>query len=93
MALDALPSAQHERVKAEDVAAYVGEYAAGLGISTWEREALGTLYSLGNSIQPSGDGYISNGFIDGQHRVQAMLDAGVRRTVVLRYFWPDSPPG
>lgn len=90
-ALAALSRAQAEGVKAQDMAYYVHEYAVAAGASEWEQEVLRTLYSLGDSIQPSGDGYLINGFINGQHRVQAMLDAGVRRTVVLRHTWPDSP--
>lgn len=91
MALAVLSSAQHEGVPAEETAGYACEYAVAAGASEWEREVLRTLYCLGDAIQPSGDGYVSNGFINGQHRVQAMLDAGVRRTVVLRHVWPDSP--
>ncbi|MET8012831.1 hypothetical protein ABZU86_13705 [Streptomyces sp. NPDC005271] len=91
MALAALSRAQHEGVKAECMGDYALEYAAAAGASEWEQQVFRTLYCLGDAIQPSGDGYISNGFINGQHRVQAMLDAGVRRTVVLRHVWPDSP--
>ncbi|MEU0820340.1 hypothetical protein [Streptomyces mirabilis] len=91
MALAALSRARHEGVKAEDMAQYAGEYAAAAGASEWERTVLWTLYCPHDAIQPSGDGYISNGFINGQHRVQAMRDAGVRRTVLLRLVWPESP--
>ncbi|MGW6796795.1 hypothetical protein [Streptomyces chartreusis] len=91
MALDALSRAQQEGVTAEDMANYASEYAVAVGASQWEKEVLRTLYSIADAIQPSGDGYISNGFINGQHRVQAMVDAGVRRTVVLRHLWPDTP--
>jgi hypothetical protein len=28
------------------------------------------------------------GYINGRHRAQAMLDDGVRRTVVARWDWP-----
>ncbi|MGM9470352.1 nucleic acid/nucleotide deaminase domain-containing protein [Streptomyces murinus] len=34
-------------------------------------------------IQPDSGG----GYVNGQHRAQAMLEAGVRRTVVLRYVY------
>jgi hypothetical protein len=90
-ALAALSRAQAEGVKPQDMADYVHEYAVAAGASEWEQVMLRTLYSLGDSIQPSGDGYLSKSFVNGQHRVQVMLDAGVRRTVVLRYTWPDSP--
>ncbi|MEU6241457.1 hypothetical protein [Streptomyces sp. NPDC047024] len=90
MALAALSRARREGVKADDMADYADEYGVGAGASEWERLALRTLYSLGDAIQPSGDGYTSNGFINGQHRVQAMLDAGVHQTVILRYTESDS---
>jgi hypothetical protein len=28
------------------------------------------------------------GYVNGQHRARAMMDAGVRRTVVVRDVWP-----
>ncbi|MGW1533858.1 hypothetical protein [Streptomyces aureus] len=90
LALTALSRAQDEDVKAEDMRRYADAYAAAAGASKWERAALYSLYSLPIAIQPSGDDYISNGFINGQHRVQAMRDAGVARTVVLRHVWPDT---
>ncbi|MFD9114841.1 hypothetical protein [Streptomyces bottropensis] len=93
MALAALSRAQHEGVKPEDMAQYVREFAAAAGASEWEQSVLWTLYCPSEAIQPSGDGYLSTGFINGQHRVQAMRDAGVRRTVVLRLVWPESPAG
>ncbi|MEV5787809.1 hypothetical protein ACGFWD_40905 [Streptomyces sp. NPDC048448] len=40
---------------------------------------------MADAIQPAkGPGYVN-----GQHRSQAMLDAGVRRAVVLRMVWPS----
>lgn len=93
MALTALSRARDEDVKPEDMTRYAVAYAAAAGASQWEREALASLYRPPVAIQPSGDDYISNGFINGQHRVQAMRDAGVGRTVVLRLVWPDNPAG
>jgi hypothetical protein len=91
MALTVLSRARDEDVKAEDMRRYADAYAAAAGASKWERAALCSLYCPPVAIQPSGDDYISNGFINGQHRVQAMRDAGVARTVVLRLVWPDNP--
>lgn len=91
MALTALSRARDEDVKADDMRRYADAYAAVAGASKWERAALYSLYCPPVAIQPSGDDYISNGFINGQHRVQAMRDAGVGRTVVLRLVWPDNP--
>ncbi|MFJ9893457.1 hypothetical protein ACIQPR_08995 [Streptomyces sp. NPDC091280] len=91
MALTVLARAREEDVKPEDMKRYADEYAAAAGASKWERAALYSLYCPPVAIQPSGDAYISDAFINGQHRVQAMRDAGVRRTVVLRLVWPQSP--
>ncbi|MFH9967832.1 hypothetical protein ACH4PR_41845 [Streptomyces mirabilis] len=91
MALTALSRARDEDVKAEGMTRYADAYAAAAGASKWERAALYSLYCPPVAIQPSGDDYISNSFINGQHRVQAMRDAGVGRTVVLRLVRPDNP--
>ncbi|MGW3311477.1 hypothetical protein ACWDG9_33395 [Streptomyces sp. NPDC001073] len=93
LALDALSRARPEGVKAEDMARYADRYAVAAGASAWERDALFTMYRSSDALQPSGSRYLSPDYINGQHRVQAMLDAGVRRTVVLRVEWPDSPAG
>ncbi|MGW0836561.1 hypothetical protein [Streptomyces prunicolor] len=91
LALEALSRAQREGVKAKDMARYADKYAAAAGASEWERDALFSMYRSSDAVQPSGSRYLSRSYINGQHRVQAMLDAGVRRTVVLRLTWPDSP--
>ncbi|MEV6503400.1 hypothetical protein [Streptomyces prunicolor] len=91
LALDALSRARHEGVTAKDMARYADKYAVAAGASDWEREALFSVFRRSDALQPSGSRYLSRGYINGQHRVQAMLDAGVRRTVVLRVTWPDSP--
>lgn len=49
------------------------------GISGWPAEALESL--LLDPIQPDRE----TGYINGRHRIQAMLDAGVRRTLVARW--------
>ncbi|MEV6533692.1 hypothetical protein AB0M86_29540 [Streptomyces sp. NPDC051639] len=91
MALTALSRARDEGVKPEDMAGYAVGHAAAAGASEWEREALYSLYCPPSAIQPAGDEPVSEAFINGQHRVQAMRDAGVSQTVVLRLVSPDNP--
>jgi hypothetical protein len=66
---------------------YAFQQAAAAGEDPWHVQALATLFSTADAIQPDEQGYTN-----GQHRAQTMLDAGVRRTVVLRYVWQPDPP-
>ncbi|MGW2778321.1 hypothetical protein ACWC4C_38505 [Streptomyces olivaceoviridis] len=56
-------------------------YATTAGATGWETQVLATLFNGANAIQPSR----GTGYINGQHGAQAMLEAGVRRTVVLHH--------
>ncbi|MEU4814898.1 hypothetical protein AB0G03_04520 [Micromonospora aurantiaca] len=67
----------------EDIPGYVRGRAAGLDLSRWEREALDSLlFDTVRPYRPLRDRTL--GYNNGQHRAQAMLDAGVRRTLVER---------
>lgn len=76
---------QSAGVPFDDISARVRRRAAEeLRLSDWERQALNSL--LYDAVQVSDearDGVLA--FINGQHRVQAMLDAGVQWTLVQRY--------
>jgi hypothetical protein len=66
----------------------VAEQAARLGagnLTGWPAEALDSLLTIGVAIQPRPGGYIN-----GQHRAQAMLDAGVRWVLVVRWDEPST---
>lgn len=78
-AVTVLAHARRDAVPVEKLAAYADRYAQALPISDWQHQALSSLFSLGNAVQPSSDGL----YINGQHRAQALMDAGVRHTVVL----------
>lgn len=54
-------------------------------LDNWTLAAVESL--LIDPIQPDRDG---GGYINGRHRSQAMLDAGVRRTVVEYWDWPEN---
>ncbi|MFD7705424.1 hypothetical protein [Streptomyces caelestis] len=81
MALQVLQRAQAQSVDPDGMEEFATAHAAEAGATRWETEALATLFSIGDAIQPSS----GTGYINGQHRVQAMLEAGVRRTVVLHH--------
>ncbi|MFH9969034.1 hypothetical protein ACH4PR_48545 [Streptomyces mirabilis] len=83
MALDVLQRARAQAVTPEDIEQYAVAHATAAGASRWQGEALATLFNVANAIQPSSE----PGYINGQHPTQALLDAGVRRTVVLRMVW------
>lgn len=80
MALEVLKRARAEAVAAQDMEEFAVAHAGAAGAGRWQMEALATLFSTADAIQPARQ----VGYINGQHRAQAMLEAGVRRTVVLR---------
>ena len=53
-----------------------------VSVSQWEREALYSL--LTDTIRPHAPWPRREGYNNGQHRAQAMLDAGVRRALIER---------
>ncbi|MCX4783881.1 MULTISPECIES: hypothetical protein [unclassified Streptomyces] len=79
MAREVLQRARALSVEADDMEEFAVAHATTAGATRWETEALATLFNTADAIQPSSD----TGYINGQHRAQAMLEAGVRRTVVL----------
>jgi len=83
--------AQRDQVAACDIAEFVHEAAEAEGVTGWELDALDALVCPEDGIQLSmfaGDRRRS--YINGQHKSQAMLDAGVRRTIVVD--WITLPP-
>lgn len=72
-------------VPADDVPEWCEPQLKNLGLTEWELQALRSLLSgPGIGIDPGAKGIFGNG----QHRAQAMLDAGVRRTVVIHLKYP-----
>ncbi|MGW3196727.1 hypothetical protein ACWDBD_19460 [Streptomyces sp. NPDC001118] len=80
MALQVLKRARTQCVNLEDMEEFAVAHAVAAGATDWETEALATLFDTADAIQPDRE----RRYINGQHRAQAMLEAGVRRTVVLR---------
>lgn len=87
LALQVLRRALAQGVEGEDLEDFATAQAAAAGAGAWQTQALATLFSLGDAIQPDSE----NGYVNGQHRAQAMLEAGVRRTVVLRFVDEEQP--
>ncbi|MGP3920550.1 hypothetical protein [Nonomuraea sp. 10N515B] len=85
--------AQHAGVAAHDIHDFVRDAAQAEGLSGWELDALHTLVCPGDGIQltvPAG--HRRTFYINGQHKSQALLDAGVRRTIVIDWVAP-TPTG
>ncbi|WP_331739637.1 hypothetical protein OG613_44165 (plasmid) [Streptomyces sp. NBC_00015] len=81
MALEVLERARARSVDPDDMQEFAIAHANAAGASRWQTEALASLFSVSNALQPASQ----TGYINGQHRAQAMLEAGVRRTVVLHH--------
>ncbi|MGW2100164.1 hypothetical protein ACWCPX_21105 [Streptomyces olivaceoviridis] len=81
MAIEVLGRARAQGVDPAGMEEFATAHATTAGATGWETQALATLFNVANAIQPSR----GTGYINGQHRAQAMLEAGVRRTVVLHH--------
>ena len=83
MALEVLERARAQCVDPDEMEELATIHAAAAGATRWQTEALATLFNTVDAIQPASE----TGYINGQHRAQAMLEAGVRRTVVLHHVY------
>lgn len=62
--------------------------AAAQGLPAQEEEALAELLAEYSAIQPGPRFRLRAGYTNGRHRTTAMLDVGVRRTVIVRWRYP-----
>lgn len=81
--------AQRAGVAGEDIYEHVRAQARGARMGGWELDALDALVSYGDGIQPDTYEDGSRFYINGQHKTRAMLDQGVRRTIVIRWHYPE----
>lgn len=84
--------AQGEGYEGERIGERAVDVAVDEGIAGWYLDALTSLVAAGMAIQV----HCSTGereYIDGRHRAAAMLDAGVRETVVVRFDVLDPTTG
>ncbi|WP_144022966.1 hypothetical protein [Asanoa hainanensis] len=80
MAIATATAALRHGVEVEDVAAYVLSHAtADHRLEGWSLEALESLF-----VEPI-ETHRPIGYVGGRHRAKAMMDAGVRRTLVVLY--------
>ncbi|MFD0686023.1 hypothetical protein [Actinomadura fibrosa] len=78
--------AEAEDVPADELAGRVITLAAKIqALPAWQREAIGALVMDPIIVERDGRGYVN-----GQHRAQALLDQGARRVLVLRYLDPPN---
>lgn len=89
-AIRIMRQARRDGLHGEALSAQADELAAAQGLPSEEELALAELLCDHSAIQPgprvsSGRRYYGNG----RHRTTAMLDAGVRRTVVIQWRYPD----
>jgi hypothetical protein len=81
--------AQRQGVTGYDIRSHVLSQARTARMTEWELDALNTLIDPNDGIQiEDSDG--SRFYINGQHRAEAMLDQGVRRTVTISWRYPES---
>jgi hypothetical protein len=67
-----------------DIYGHVLDQARAAGVSGWDLDALEALVNSGDGIQIDKYEDGRSFCVNGQHKTRAMLDQGVRRTVVIR---------
>lgn len=89
MALEVLRWAHAQGVDPEGMEGFATAHAAAAGAMRWETEALATLFNIANAIQPDEEVR----YINGQHRSQAMLEAGCAAPSSCATYTRRSHPG
>lgn len=85
-AITLLRRADREGLDHDEMDDYFEERMGSLKLTGWERQALRSLSS--DPIRFQRDG-LHRTYNNGQHRAQAMLDAGVSRTIATRLIYPE----
>ena len=80
--------ARRESLAGEAFGDRVAVLAEAQGLPAEEEEALADLLADHSAIQPGRRFRLRGGYTNGRHRTTAMLDSGVRRTVVIRWRYP-----
>ncbi|MCW2880867.1 MAG: hypothetical protein JWQ95_4967 [Sphaerisporangium sp.] len=82
-------AARRAAVPVDDIADAVRDAAKAEGMPDWERQALTSLVEIPYAIQRTRwAGGWRTSYVNGQHRSQAMLEAGVRRTITVDWIYP-----
>lgn len=89
-AIRIIAQVRREGLSGEAFAGRAADLADAQDMPVIELRALGELLSPPIGIQLGQDSEGHEFYINGRHRTTAMLDAGVRRTVVIRWKMPDA---
>ena len=81
--------ARREKLAGEAFGDRVAELAVAQRLPALEEDALAHLLTDHSAIQPGPRFRLRAGYTNGRHRTAAMLDNGVRRTVIVRWRYPD----
>jgi hypothetical protein len=88
IAIRLIEQAARDQIPRQEVPDWTCRQARAGQLSGWELEALNSLVDPALAVQPNEEG---DGYLNGQHRSQAMLDAGVHRTLIV--CWEHSRGG
>lgn len=77
--------ARREGLAGEALGDRAAVLAAAQGLPAEEEEALADLLADHSAIQPGPRFRLRPGYTNGRHRTTAMLDSGVRRTIIVRW--------
>lgn len=83
--------AQRDGIVGEDICGHVLAQARADGVSGWQLDALECLVNCYDGIQLDTGDDGRRFFINGQHKTRAMLDQGVRRTIIVQWRLPAQP--
>ena len=81
--------ARREGLVGEAFGDRVAVLAAAQGLPAREEEALADLLADHSVLQPGPRFRLRAGYTNGRHRTTAMLDVGVRRTIIVRWRYPS----
>jgi hypothetical protein len=90
IAIRLVGEAQASGIEDDAIETFVIVRAKADGVTGWELEALHSLVvpTIGIFVERDGSDLV---YVNGQHPAQAMIDAGVRRTLTVEY-WDEMPP-
>ena len=84
MAVRLVRRAQAQDLQGRALVTYVRAQPEVIDLDSWQDEAFDSLFTDSISVE---DGT----WVNGQHRAQAMIDAGVRRTILTQLEYPRTP--
>jgi hypothetical protein len=92
-AITLVRQAQCDGIVGEDICGHVLSQARAAGVTGWQLDALECLVNCYDGIQLDTGDDGRRFFINGQHKTRAMLDQGVRRTIIVQWQSPAQPRG